>query len=49
LRGEGDIRILQKSDDSGILVEFFKNFDQNTGVKILGANTSDDLRILQES
>ena len=27
------IRILQKLDDCGILMEFFKNFDQNTSGK----------------
>jgi hypothetical protein len=32
-RGEDIIRILQ-SDDSGILMEFFRNFDQNAGGKL---------------
>ena len=32
-KGEDIIRILQ-SDDRGILMEFFKNFDQNAGGKL---------------
>ena len=32
--------------DCWILMEFFKNFDQNTSGETLGANTSDDFGIL---
>ena len=38
----------KNSDDSRILMEFFKNFDQNTGGETSVANTSDDFEILQE-
>ena len=39
--------LITKSDDSRILMKFFKNFDQNTGGKLV-ANTPDDFEILQE-
>ena len=34
--------LITKSDDSRILMEFFKNFDQNTGGETLVVNTSAD-------
>ena len=39
--------MLQKIVDSRILMKFFKNFDQNTGGKLV-ASTLDDFIILQE-